>query len=54
MSTTGIAPLPDDDFHYTPEHGSWLNIAEIELSVYSRSLPEHVPNEMMDSLNVEA
>jgi len=24
------------DWHYTPEHGSWLNIAEIELSVLSR------------------
>lgn len=23
------------DFHYTPKHGSWLNIAEIELSVLS-------------------
>ena len=23
-------------WHYTPEHGSWLNIAEIELSVLSR------------------
>jgi hypothetical protein len=23
-------------FHYTPKHGSWLNIAEIELSVFSR------------------
>jgi len=22
--------------HYTPKHGSWLNIAEIELSVYKR------------------
>jgi hypothetical protein len=22
--------------HYTPKHGSWLNIAEIELSVLSR------------------
>jgi hypothetical protein len=21
------------EFHYTPKHGSWLNIAEIELSV---------------------
>ena len=21
------------DWHYTPEHGSWLNMAEIELSV---------------------
>ena len=23
-------------FHYTPTHGSWLNMAEIELSVFSR------------------
>ena len=24
------------EFHYTPKHGSWLNIAEIELSVLNR------------------
>ncbi len=24
------------EFHYTPTHGSWLNMAEIELSVCSR------------------
>jgi DDE superfamily endonuclease len=24
------------EFHYTPKHGSWLNIAEIEFSVLSR------------------
>ena len=24
------------EFRYTPKHGSWLNIAEIELSVLSR------------------
>jgi hypothetical protein len=24
------------EFHYTPQHGSWLNRAEIELSVLSR------------------
>lgn len=24
------------EWHYTPEHGSWLNIAEIELSVLAR------------------
>jgi hypothetical protein len=36
------------EFHYTPKHGSWLNMAEIEISVLSRqclkqrlsSLPE--------------
>jgi hypothetical protein len=25
------------EFHYTPKHGSWLNMAEIELSVFSRT-----------------
>lgn len=24
------------EFHYTPKHGSWLNVAEIELSILSR------------------
>ena len=24
------------ELHYTPKHGSWLNIAEIELSVLKR------------------
>ncbi|MBI2856328.1 MAG: transposase [Chloroflexi bacterium] len=24
------------EFHYTPKHGSWLNMAEIELSVFTR------------------
>ena len=24
------------EIHYTPKHGSWLNMAEIELSVFSR------------------
>ncbi len=24
------------EFHHTPKHGSWLNMAEIELSVFSR------------------
>ena len=23
------------EFHYTPKHGSWLNMAEIEFSVFS-------------------
>ena len=25
------------EFHYTPIHGSWLNMAEIELSIFSRA-----------------
>jgi hypothetical protein len=24
------------EFHYTPNHGSWLNMAEIEISILSR------------------
>jgi transposase len=24
------------EFHYTPKHGSWLNMAEIEFSVLTR------------------
>ncbi len=24
------------EIHYTPKHGSWLNIAEIELNVMTR------------------
>ncbi len=31
-------------FHYTPKHGSWLNMAEIELSVLSRGpLNQRIP-----------
>ena len=34
------------EFHYTPKHGSWLNMAEIELSVLSRQcLDRRVPDE---------
>ena len=28
------------EFHHTPNHGSWLNMAEIELSVFSRQCPD--------------
>ena len=24
------------EFHYTPKHGSWLNMAEIEFSIFSK------------------
>ena len=30
------------EIHYTPKHGSWLNMAEIELGVLARDLPERV------------
>ena len=33
------------EIHYTPKHGSWLNIAEIELSVMTRQcLGRRIPN----------
>ena len=34
------------EFHYTPKHGSWLNVAEIEFSVLARScLKQRLPDE---------
>lgn len=32
------------ELHYTPKHASWLNMAEIELSVISRRLKKHIPD----------
>lgn len=33
------------EFHYTPKHGSWLNMAEIELSVLARQcLDQRIPD----------
>jgi hypothetical protein len=32
-------------FHFTPKHGSWLNMAEIEFSVLSRlALDQRIPS----------
>ena len=40
------------EFHYTPSHGSWLNIAEIELSVLSRQcMDRRIPDK--DTLTSE-
>jgi hypothetical protein len=34
------------EFHYTPKHGSWLNMAEMELSILSRQcLDRRIPDE---------
>ena len=30
------------EIHHTPKHGSWLNMAEIELSALTRDLPERI------------
>ena len=40
------------EIHHTPKHGSWLNIAEIELSVLARQcLDRRIDN--LDVLNTE-
>jgi hypothetical protein len=34
------------EFHYTPKHGSWLNMAEIEFSILARQcLDRRIPDE---------
>jgi hypothetical protein len=33
------------EFHYTPKHASWLNMAEIELSVFDRRLKAFIPDD---------
>ena len=36
------------ELHYTPKHGSWLNMAEIELSVLQQQcLARRIPDEAM-------
>ena len=43
------------EFHYTPKHGSWLNIAEIELSALSRMcLDRRVPDKDILTREVSA
>jgi hypothetical protein len=33
------------EFHYTPKHGSWLNMAEIELAILSgQCLDRRIPD----------
>jgi transposase len=35
------------EIHYTPKHGSWLNMAEIELSVLARQcLARRIPDQV--------
>ena len=43
------------EFHYTPKHGSWLNMAEIEFSLLSRCcLRQRVPDEEALGREVQA
>jgi hypothetical protein len=42
------------EIHHTPKHGSWLNMAEIELSALSRDLPDRVGNRATLERHVQA
>ena len=43
------------EFHFTPKHGSWLNMAEIELSVLSRQcINRRIPDEQTLNHEVQA
>ncbi len=43
------------EFHHTPKHGSWLNMAEIEFSVLARAcLRRRVPDEATLSREIQA
>jgi len=43
------------EWHYTPEHGSWLNMAEIELSILSRQCTKRrLPNKQTLAAEVTA
>jgi hypothetical protein len=44
-SRRGVADTAEARFHYTPKHGSWLHLVEIELSVPERqSLNRRIPD----------
>ena len=42
------------EFHFTPKHGSWLNMAEIELSVFGRTMKNYIPHEHVFRMEAEA
>lgn len=42
------------EFHYTPKHGSWLNMAEMEFSIFARQAwPGYVPDAPTLQRNVQ-
>jgi len=42
------------EIHHTPKHGSWLNMAEIELSALGRDLPDRVGDKATLERHVQA
>ena len=50
-ASTAYALAQKYDFHYTPKHGSWLNIAEAELSSLSIQCLGNQRIKSIDELN---
>ena len=42
------------EIHHTPKHGSWLTMAEIELSAFERDLPDRVADRRAMATHVSA
>lgn len=43
------------EFHFTPKHGSWLNMTEIEFSILSRQvLDQRIPNTAMLAQGIDS
>lgn len=42
------------EVHHTPKHGSWLNMAEVELSAFGRDLPQRVGDRAAMAAHVSA
>jgi hypothetical protein len=42
------------EIHHTPKHGSWLNMAEVELSAFARDLPPRVGDQAAMATHVSA
>jgi transposase len=42
------------ELHYTPKHGSWLNMVEIELSVFGRTMKNYIPDRLSFAQEAQA
>ena len=42
------------EFHYTPKHGSWLNMVEIELSVFGRTMKNYISEQEVFAAEAQA
>ena len=42
------------EIHYTPKHGSWLNMAEIEIGVWQTNAYRRIPDQIGSQRNRDA